>query len=75
MTMKFEQVQKHVEAVDLKALEARDKAMAQANLCGIWQAARPVISLLSSIPFLPAKWTALIKQFSATLDMICPVGP
>ncbi len=75
MTSNFETVNRHVEHVDLKTLQAHDRATAQANLCGIWAASKPVIMYLAAFPFFPARWTAVLKQFAATLDLICPPGP
>lgn len=42
------------------------------NICPIWKAARPIVGLLASLPFFPAKWQGIVKQFVATMDLICP---
>lgn len=70
--MNFEHVNKHIDAVDLKAIKAHDKATAMANLCPTYKAIKPILAMVEKIPFIPAKWKTVIKQFCALLDLICP---
>ena len=77
----FEEVDKHVQAVDLSAFQAGGKhylaagvapAAALPNLCPAYKAIRPILVLLSTAVLIPATWRAVIKTFLSVMDVICP---
>jgi len=76
----FEEVNKHIESVDLAALEkAPPKASVSASalaipsqVCAAYKVVKPILRLLIGTPFLPAKWKTAIKIFMRFMDPICP---
>jgi hypothetical protein len=85
-TPTFEEIDKHVRAVDLSKFQPRGEhhfisadvrsnpAYVLAKVCAVYHAARPVIAVLSGFWFFPANWKALIKTFTDTMDGLCPGG-
>ena len=79
----FEEVDKHIQSVDLTAFQpggkhhvaasaAANPAAALPNVCAIFKAARPILVLVSNIPLIPQRWRDVLKTFIQTLDVICP---
>ncbi len=69
--MTFEDVDKHVDA-HAHLTAPKDHAEATANLCTYWKAVAPILSLVMSFPFFPAKWKTTLQNFIAALSLICP---
>ena len=49
-------------------------AMDLPQVCSLYQTVRPFLSIISSIPFLPAKLKTAISLFMSGMDLICPSG-
>ncbi len=61
-----EEVNNHVEA----NFEAANEAAVQNKLPGIWNVARPILSLLSSFPLIPKKWRVILTGLVSTVDAL-----
>lgn len=80
----FEEVDKHIQSADLSAFQPGGKhamtaasatanpAAAIPNICGAYKVVRPILQLISSVPFIPQKWRDALKAFMGVLDMLCP---
>ncbi|MDY3561787.1 hypothetical protein R5W23_003215 [Gemmata sp. JC673] len=77
----FEDVDKHIQAADLTAIQPGGKshpaagvtgAAALPNICPAYKTVRPILVLASNTPLLPQKWRDAIKAFIGVLDVICP---
>jgi hypothetical protein len=79
----FEEVDKHIQSVDLSAFQpggkhhvpasaAANPAAALPNVCGIYKSVRPILVIVSNIPLIPQKWRDVLKTFIQSLDVICP---
>ena len=78
----FEQIDAAVNKFDLAAHQntvaklesaaASNPALALPQLCPIYKVARPILVVISNLPFIPQKWRDLIKSFISTLDVLCP---
>ena len=77
----FEDVDKHIQAADLTAIQPGGKshppagatgAAALPNICPAYKIVRPILVLASNTPLLPQKWRDAIKAFIGVLDLICP---
>jgi hypothetical protein len=77
----FEDVDKHIQAADLKAIQPGGKhfpaaapagAAALPNVCPAYKTVRPILELLSNTPLIPQKWRDAIKAFIGVMDLICP---
>ncbi len=67
--MTFEDVDKHVQAVDLNKLGMAPGAI---DLCSSYKAVKPILGMVAVMPFFPAKWKAVVAAFIAALDVVCP---
>ena len=77
----FDEIDKHIQAVDLSAYHPGGKhhlaagtapAAALPSVCPIYKAILPILVVLSTLPFIPPKWQALIKTFISVMDVLCP---
>ena len=76
----FEDVEKHVQGVDLASLQAGGAhhpgaakgAAALPNICPAYKAVRPILVLVSNVVLIPQKWRDVIKAFVGVMDAICP---
>lgn len=75
----FDAVNDHVNALPL-ALSGERAAAAgltleqqRGGLCESYHAARPVLAALAAIPFIPARWRAVVSNFLGVLDTLCPL--
>jgi len=77
-TPTFEDVNKHIEAADLGAIQPGGKAhpvagnAALADICPAYKIVRPILLLASNTPLLPQRWRDAIKAFIGVVDVICP---
>jgi hypothetical protein len=71
--MNFEQVDLHVHE-NYSEVEQIETSMApeaaQVNLAKIWPVAKPVLQIVASIPFIPAKWRATINTLITVVDQV-----
>lgn len=72
--MTFEEVDKHLDAHAhiMTAAAPIDSSMAALQICPAYKAVKPVLTMILSIPFFPAKWKNAVKSLMSVLDMICP---
>lgn len=76
----FEEVDQHIQSVDLSAFQVSGKAAATAanpaavlpNICGIYKVVKPILTIISNLPLIPQKWKDAIKAFMQVLDALCP---
>ena len=72
----FEDVDKHIESIDLAKLRATSAqtggAAAIPNVCPVYKAVRPILVLLSTLALLPQKWRDALKALIQVLDVVCP---
>lgn len=80
-TPTFDEVDKHIQAADLTAIQPGGKLHAAAaapaaavlpNICAAYKIVRPILVLASNTPILPQKWRDALKAFIGVLDAICP---
>lgn len=41
------------------------------KICSIYRSIKPVISIITSIPFIPGNVKAAVRSFTAVLDTVC----
>lgn len=74
--MSFEEVDKHVEAhaalFTTAATKPLDPTTAALQICPTYKAVKPILTLMLSFPFFPAKWKTAIQGLMGILDVICP---
>lgn len=78
----FEEVDKHIQGVDLSVFDAGGKlyaasataspAAAIPNICAAYRIIRPILALVSNVPLIPTKWRDAIKAFMGVMDTLCP---
>jgi hypothetical protein len=76
----FDEVDKHVQAADLSAIQPGGKhhpaaaagAAALPSICPAYKVVRPILVLASNTPLIPPKWRDAIKAFIGVMDVICP---
>jgi hypothetical protein len=76
----FEEVDRHVQAVDLGALKAASKHQASApgaagvggNICAAYKTVRPILELVANTILIPPKWRAIVQAFIDVMDKLCP---
>jgi hypothetical protein len=78
----FDEVDKHIQAADLAAIQPGGKHFPAAaagavpaalpNICPAYKIVRPILVLASNTPIIPQKWRDAIKAFIAVMDVICP---
>jgi hypothetical protein len=77
----FEDVDKHIQAADLTAVQPGGKhhpaagvtgAAALPSICPAYKIVRPILVLVTNTPFIPQKWRDAVKAFIGVLDVICP---
>lgn len=56
------------DAVSAAALDIAGKLK---KICSIYKSVKPVISIITSIPFIPGNVKAAIRAFMAVLDTVC----
>ena len=82
-TITFEQIDQMMKKVDLTAYQPGGKshltaaaaaptALAIPQLCPIYKAVRPILVVISGLPFIPEAWKSVIKTFIGLLDALCP---
>lgn len=84
MAVTFEEVNKHLENVDLSSYEKDGKNFFSpeaalrapgevlSKVCGIYKIARPILALVSALPLIPQKWKDVLKTFIGLMDSLCP---
>lgn len=72
--MSFEEVDKHIDthAALFTAGKPLDPAAAALQICPTYKAVKPILTLMLSFPFFPAKWKTAIQGLMGILDVICP---
>lgn len=77
----FEDVDKHIQAADLSALQPGGKhhpgaasasAAAVPNVCAAYKVIRPILVLASNTPLIPQRWRDALKSFIGVMDVFCP---
>ena len=77
----FEEVDKHIQAADLSAIQPGGQrrpaakaatAAAVPNVCAAYKIIRPILVLASNTPLLPKKWRDALKVFIGVMDVVCP---
>jgi hypothetical protein len=77
----FEDVDKHIQAADLAAIQPGGKhhpaagaagAAALPSVCPAYKVIRPVLVILSNTPLIPQRWRDALKAFIGVMDVICP---
>jgi hypothetical protein len=80
----FEEIDKHIQQVDLKAFEAGGKQFFDAatartapadvltKICAIYKVVRPILIAVSNLIIIPKKWRDAIKTFIKLMDQLCP---
>jgi hypothetical protein len=83
-TFSFEQIDKQINALNLKDFEAGGPhhftaAAVSASpgdvlkkICAIYRAIRGILIALENFPLLPAKWRDALKTFTKLMDTLCP---
>jgi hypothetical protein len=72
--MTFDEINQHIAQYKLGDTP-KTREEAQLQICPIYQATRPLLQVIATIPWLPSSWTALIKVFVETMDILCPPTP
>lgn len=77
----FEEVNKHIEAVNLAEFRPggthHPKAAASlgsAEVCAAYKMVKPILVLIASIPLIPQKWRDALNVFIEIADKICPAS-
>ena len=77
----FEDVERHLQAADLSAIQPGGKsfpaagavgAAALPNICPAYKIVRPILVILGKTPLIPQKWRDAIKAFVGVMDIMCP---
>jgi hypothetical protein len=77
----FEEVNKHIEAANLTALEkaSANTAVAGATaasisgqVCAAYKVIKPILQLIVGTPFIPAKWKTALTIFMNFMNVLCP---
>ena len=80
----FEEIDKQINALDLKAFQPGGKqhftaAAAKAapadvlqRICTIYRGIRSILIALENFPLLPKKWRDALKTFTNLMDTLCP---
>lgn len=81
-TMSYEEVDKHMQAVEVEALESRTIAVLTdasrttevrqvlSEVCELYHTIRPFLEFI--LPFIPGRWREVLKAFMRVLDTLCP---
>jgi len=79
----FEDIDKHINALDLKAFEPGGKQHFASEavrtspgdvlkkVCTVYHAIRPILIALENFALLPKKWRAALKLFTDAMDRLC----
>ncbi len=77
--LNFEAAGEHVEVADLsvelpegKYYVTKESAAAAVNLCAVYKAVRPFLTVVTALPFVPAGAKQKIKELMTALDAFCP---
>lgn len=74
-SMSFEEVNQHIEAVDLKKFEgAKPQSLGGSEVCEIYQVIRPILAILKGLPLIPAKWRKAVELFMTAMDAACNIS-
>lgn len=57
--------------VSADALSALDISGKLKKICSIYRSIKPVISIITSIPFIPGNVKTAVRSFTAVLDTVC----
>lgn len=70
----FEEINKHIKAADLEQFKVKAASVggAEFQLCPIYKIVRPILMMVSTLPFFPAKWKEALGIFTSVLDLMCP---
>jgi hypothetical protein len=79
----FEAIDQHIRKADLSAAETAVKRVSAAavaaspadvigQICPIYRTIRPILVVLSNLPFIPESWRRWIKLFIEVMDKLCP---
>ncbi len=70
---KFDFAAHHSAVAKLRPAAAGNPALALPQLCPLYKTiVRPILVVLSNLPFIPQKWRDAIKEFIAVVDILCP---
>lgn len=72
--MQVEEIDNHLESyVAAEAAAGMDaNSLKLFNICGTYQKVRPIIKFVRAMLFFRPKWQAVIDEFMAVTDGICP---
>ena len=56
---------------DAVSADALDIAGKLKKICSIYRSVKPVISIITSIPFIPGNVKAAVRAFTTVLDSVC----
>ena len=80
----FEEVNAHFEQADLSHFEKGGKnhftgtealtnpTNVLQSVCAIYRTVRPFLSLVLSLPLIPASWKNALRTFVTLMDQLCP---
>jgi hypothetical protein len=83
-TVSFEDIDKHIKALNLHDFEAGGKHHFDAKaisvspgdvlkkVCTIYRAIRGILIAIENFPLIPAAWRAALKTFTNLMDTLCP---
>jgi hypothetical protein len=83
-TITFEQIDALMKRINVADYQAGGKlhltagavqlnaAAALAQICPIYKAIRPILQVVTTLPFIPAQWRGVIQAFIGVMDAICP---
>lgn len=69
-----EQIESHEAAEVVDTASFSEQQLKLFNICSAYQKVRPVIKFVRGLLFWKPKWQAVIDQFLAVTDGICPTA-
>jgi len=68
----FEEVDAHIEKHLPHAKHQMTAAAGAGAICNVYQAVRPILLVLKSLPLIPQRWKDAIALLISALDAMCP---
>lgn len=68
----FLEVNRHIESADLSGIApAQGEAFDPKVICKAYKIIKPILVLITKLPFIPKKWKDGLEVFMTVLDPIC----
>ena len=70
----FEEIDAHLDKhqAQLSSATSLKAAPTSSQLCEIYKGVKPILEVVSKLPFIPQKWRDAITTFISVLNALCP---